>query len=241
MGKVGGAVQPASYANRNENSNSGVVSLKRVSHRSILKTMTTNTQPPAFVLAATLAAELDGVVEIARTMSIAALNAKAVTARSGEATRGFGPITIFIDELARGGKQMVQAVSETALAFSRLAVSTQRAEDTARRFVEAEARGASRAALAAAHAAAHDEVEQLSRATAHRLKTLRAQLDEMELHIRATDYAAASCLIEVARAGIRQEALETVAYTLREAVSEIRTQVQNSRVLLNQCQDRETL
>ena len=57
-------------------------------------------QGKVMVSVTTIAAQLSGVMEVARGISLGAANAKATSARAGEKARGFQPITDFIDELA---------------------------------------------------------------------------------------------------------------------------------------------
>jgi hypothetical protein len=62
-----------------------------------------------FVAVASIAAELSAVMHVAKEISLAAANAKAIAFRAGEKAKGFQPITDFINELA---KETIELVNE---------------------------------------------------------------------------------------------------------------------------------
>ena len=74
------------------------------------------------ITAATVTAELSKVKKIAKEMSIAVMNAKAISHRAGEAALGFRPITDFIDQMAQDVMQLVIKISKEAFQLSQMAV-----------------------------------------------------------------------------------------------------------------------
>ena len=74
------------------------------------------------IIAASVTAELSKVKKIAKEMSIAVMNAKAISHRAGEAAVGFRPITDFIDEMAQDVMQLVIKISKEAFHLSQMAV-----------------------------------------------------------------------------------------------------------------------
>lgn len=87
-----------------------------------------------FVAVASIAAELSAVMEVAKEISLAAANAKAIAFRAGEKAKGFQPITDFINELAKDTIQLVNNINEHALKLYRLTVKQHRMTDACRRF-----------------------------------------------------------------------------------------------------------
>jgi len=98
--------------------------------------MITHTQPveDKLVALASIAAELHSVMEVAWGVSLAAKNAKVISAQSGEKGRGFQPITEFIDEIAQQAMNGVNEINHEALQLTRIAVKEHRSIDAYRRF-----------------------------------------------------------------------------------------------------------
>jgi uncharacterized membrane-anchored protein len=73
-----------------------------------------------FIAVATITSELSAVVVIAKEISLAAANAKAIAFREGDKARDFQPITDFISDL---GKEMIERVAAITVNEFRMAVS----------------------------------------------------------------------------------------------------------------------
>ncbi|NOZ09602.1 MAG: chemotaxis protein [Gammaproteobacteria bacterium] len=93
-----------------------------------------NTGEHKVVAVASIAAELHAVMKVAWGVSLAAKNAKVMSAQAGEKALGFQPITNFIDEIAHQAISGVGEINDEALKLSRIAVYEQRADDAYRRF-----------------------------------------------------------------------------------------------------------
>jgi hypothetical protein len=78
------------------------------------------------VALASIAAELNSVMAVAWGVSLAAKNAKVISAQAGDKGLGFQPITEFIDEISSQAIEGVNEINEKALRLSRLAVDEQR-------------------------------------------------------------------------------------------------------------------
>ena len=78
------------------------------------------------VALASIAAELSSVMTVAWGVSLAAKNAKVISAQAGDKGLGFQPITEFIDEISREAIDGVNEINEKALRLSKLAVAEQR-------------------------------------------------------------------------------------------------------------------
>ena len=83
---------------------------------------------------ASIAAELHEVQGVAWGVSLAAKNAKVISAQAGDKGLGFKPITNFIDEISQQVMKGVQEINVEALKLSRLSVKAQRTQDAYRRF-----------------------------------------------------------------------------------------------------------
>ena len=84
--------------------------------------MSSDSTENILITAATVTAELSKVKKIAKEMSIAVMNAKAISHRAGDAALGFRPITDFIDEMAQDVMQLVIKISKEAFQLSQMAV-----------------------------------------------------------------------------------------------------------------------
>jgi hypothetical protein len=81
----------------------------------------------AYVIVTEIAASLRSVANIAWKVSIAAKNAKAISARAGGVARGFQPITDHIDEIANEARRCVRDINHLALDIARTTVDEDRA------------------------------------------------------------------------------------------------------------------
>lgn len=86
------------------------------------------------VAIASIASELHAVMDIAWGVSLAAKNAKVISAQAGEKALGFQPITDFIDEISVQAINSVNEINQEATKLSRITVNEQRSQDAYRRF-----------------------------------------------------------------------------------------------------------
>jgi len=87
-----------------------------------------------FVALASIAAELHSVMAVAWGVSLAAKNAKVISAQAGDKGLGFQPITEFIDEISQLAMKGVNEINDEALRLTKIAVNEQRSIDAYRRF-----------------------------------------------------------------------------------------------------------
>ena len=92
------------------------------------------TDEDKLVALASIAAELHAVMEVAYGVSLAAKNAKVISAQAGDKGLGFQPITDFIDEISQLAINGVNHINENALTLSKIAVHEQRSYDAYQRF-----------------------------------------------------------------------------------------------------------
>ncbi len=86
------------------------------------------------VVLARIAADLHSVLTIAWAVSLAAKNAKIISAQAGDKGLGFKPITVFIDEISLETINGVNEINKEALRLSKIAVKKRRCEDAYQRF-----------------------------------------------------------------------------------------------------------
>ncbi len=92
------------------------------------------TDEDRLVALASIAAELHAVMNVAYGVSLAAKNAKVISAQAGEKGLGFQPITDFIDEISQLAINSVNHINDNALKLSKIAVHEQRSYDAYKRF-----------------------------------------------------------------------------------------------------------
>ncbi|MGZ8224201.1 MAG: chemotaxis protein, partial [Methylobacter sp.] len=79
----------------------------------------TNQTKSQFIAVASITSELSAVMVVAKEISLAAANAKAIAFRAGDKAKGFQPITDFINELAKETIELVTNINIYALVLYR--------------------------------------------------------------------------------------------------------------------------
>lgn len=189
-----------------------------------------------FVAVASIAAELSAVMEVAKEISLAAANAKAIAFRAGEKAKGFQPITDFINELAKETIELVNNINEHALKLYRLTVKEHRMSEACKRFEEVAA-----GACSAPHASSLSVPLQKAmqrRADCHRqfsrhVSELVAQLADVMHPARAARVIAANSRIEASQAGEYLQSLQAVAESVDNAAQIIHDKVHKCRSALS--------
>ncbi|MGR9114516.1 MAG: chemotaxis protein [Gammaproteobacteria bacterium] len=189
-----------------------------------------------FVAVASIAAELSAIMLVAKEISLAAANAKAIAFRAGEKARGFQPITDFINELAKETIEKVNAINEQALSLYQLTVNEHRMTEAFGKFdkVAVMAQGAPfedslKHPVELAHQRMHDCRKQFNRHVAQLLD----QLQEVMHPARAARVIAANSRIEASQAGEYLQSLQAVAESVDHAAQIIHDNVQRCRNALS--------
>ena len=178
-----------------------------------------------FVSSAVVAGRLLTVMQIAKEISLAAKNAKAIAERAGEKANSFKPITDFIDEMGRETIQLVEEINEQALSVSRSAVEELRCSEASDRFAEA-------AKLLGEHqraASLHDQVEHIRQDALSQQKEVRKQaqalldlLERIWSCMRASGVISTRSRVEAVSADEYQDSLNVVAETIEKASERIK-------------------
>lgn len=189
-----------------------------------------------FVAIASIAAELSAVMEVAKEISLAAANAKAIAFRAGEKAKGFQPITDFINELAKETIELVNNINEHALKLYRLTVKEHRVTEACERFDDTVSL-AKGAVYAESLNAALQRVRQRNldchREFGAHVGELLAQLADVMHPARAARVIAANSRIEASQAGEYLQSLQAVAESVDHAAQIISDKVNKCRSALS--------
>ena len=189
-----------------------------------------------FVAVASIAAELSAVMDVAKEISLAAANAKAIAFRAGEKAKGFQPITDFINHLAKDTITLVNSINDHASKLYRMTVNEQRMVQGINHFEKA---------LTLAEGAVYKEsmqtilTEMKQRKLLYHLEfendvaELLEKLSEIMHPARAARVIAANSRIEASQAGEYLQSLQAVAESVDHAAQIINTKVNRCRSALN--------
>lgn len=189
-----------------------------------------------FVAVASIAAELSAVMDVAKEISLAAANAKAIAFRAGEKAKGFQPITDFINELAKETIQLVNKINEHALLLYRLTVKEHRISDARIRFekiAESSIQSQYGSSLEVALQLVRQRQMDCKREFSQYISELLAQLADVMHPARAARVIAANSRIEASQAGEYLQSLQAVAESVDHAAQIIHDKVNRCRSALS--------
>ncbi|MDH5426541.1 MAG: hypothetical protein OEY29_16260 [Gammaproteobacteria bacterium] len=188
------------------------------------------------VALASIAAELYSVMEVAWGVSLAAKNAKVISAQSKDKELGFQPITEFIDEISQQAMTGVDDINNAALRLTKIAVSEQRCANAYQRFNSVRIKNHD-AQHIDSMAPAMQRVEENMHASTQKFKKSLNQLtllleamDECMLSARAI---ASVSRIVTSNAQEHRAKLKVVADDLDEAATYIKNKLSDSYMHLN--------
>ncbi|TAL43291.1 MAG: chemotaxis protein [Methylovulum sp.] len=189
-----------------------------------------------FVAVASITSELSAVMVVAKEISLAAANAKAIAFRAGDKAKGFQPITDFINELAKETIELVTGINVYALSLYRLTVNEYRKTVAYNKF-ELAVKMADGATYAGSMQQPLDNAKlsmQLCQRQFKRdVKQLLDQLEAVMHHARAARVIAANSRIEASQAGEYLQSLQAVAESVDKAAHTIHDNVQRCRIALS--------
>ena len=189
-----------------------------------------------FVAVASITSELSAVMVVAKEISLAAANAKAIAFRAGDKAKGFQPITDFINELAKETIELVTGINVYALSLYRLTVNEYRKTVAYNKF-ELAVKMADGATYAGSMQQTLDNAKlsmQLCQRQFKRdVKQLLDQLEAVMHHARAARVIAANSRIEASQAGEYLQSLQAVAESVDKAAHTIHDNVQRCRIALS--------
>lgn len=183
------------------------------------------------ITAATVTAELSKVKKIAKEMSIAVMNAKAISHRAGDSALGFRPITDFIDEMAQDVMQLVIKISKEAFQLSQMSVERTHIIKTEQQYLRV---------LNASHDSKHinslkpalEKIHQKYINYQHILQKniirLTLLLDDIQYSTKGSQVLSTISRVEASSAQGYRASLEVVADNLEHATNKIRMHVKSS-------------
>ena len=196
----------------------------------------TNQTKSQFIAVASITSELSAVMVVAKEISLAAANAKAIAFRAGDKAKGFQPITDFINELAKETIELVTNINIYALVLYRLTVDEFQ-KTAAYNKLELSAKMAGDAAYAKTMqeplAQAKLSMQDCQRQFKRDVSQLLGQLEAVMHHARAARVIAANSRIEASQAGEYLQSLQAVAESVDKAAHTIHDNVQRCRIALS--------
>lgn len=185
------------------------------------------------ITAATVTAELSKVKKIAKEMSIAVMNAKAISNRAGDAALGFRPITDFIDEMAQDVMQLVIKISKEAFQLSQMAVERTHLINTKEQYNRALRNATDETHYVDSLKPALNTISQqylnYQEILQKNVINLTKLLDEIQSTTKGSQVISTTSRVEASRAQGFRASLDVVAENLENATDKIRTHVKSSR------------
>ncbi len=189
-----------------------------------------------FVAVASIAAELSDVMNVAKEISLAAANAKAIAFRAGEKAKGFQPITDFINELAKDTINLVNSINLQAVKLYQLTVNEHKMTAASNQFSKVTSL-TENAAYASSMNISQEQAEQRKmecrREFQSHVDQLLEQLASVMHPARAARVIAANSRIEASQAGEYLQSLQAVAESVDNAALVIHSNVQRCRTALS--------
>jgi methyl-accepting chemotaxis protein len=189
-----------------------------------------------FIAVASITSELSAVMVIAKEISLAAANAKAIAFRAGDKAKGFQPITDFINELAKETIDKVDTINKLAILLYRVTVNGYRKKASYNKFEQVMKKSGT-AVYSDSMKKPLDEAKILTQDCERQFKRdvalLLGQLDAVMHHARAARVIAANSRIEASQAGEYLQSLQTVAESVDNAAHTIHDNVQRCRMALS--------
>ncbi len=189
-----------------------------------------------FVAVASIAAELSDVMNVAKEISLAAANAKAIAFRAGEKAKGFQPITDFINELAKDTINLVNSINLQAVKLYQLTVNEHKmtaASNQLARVKKLTRDAAYESSMNASQEQAEQRKMECRREFQSHVDQLLEQLASVMHPARAARVIAANSRIEASQAGEYLQSLQAVAESVDNAALVIHSNVQRCRTALS--------
>lgn len=190
---------------------------------------TLTTQATILITAASVTAELNGVNEIAKDMTLGVMNAKTISHRAGESAKGFQPITDYIEQVAREVAQAVVQISKGASVLARLAVSYHHKGKVLSLYRHVMKDAGDAAHVTSLVPVIKELTQNAQKEQAHFLRDLEGlvrQLDSMKNTIRSSKVISTISRVEAASSDSFRKNLEVVADDLESSTEKIRERVQ---------------
>jgi len=183
------------------------------------------------VALASIAAELHAVMNVAYGVSLAAKNAKVISAQAGDKGLGFQPITDFIDEISQLAIEGVTTINDNALKLSKISVHEQRSYDAYQRFtsvIEKNKDAAFINSLSPSMMRVETHMVDSFKEFKNSMKNLFVLLEEMDKHMLSARAIASVSRVVTSDAQEFRNKLDVVANNLDSAAVFIKEKVSDS-------------
>lgn len=187
------------------------------------------------VIAASVAANLHQASKIAKQLSLAAKNARAVVLRAGAEAAGFKVISNFFDEVANSTIARVELVNEIALNLSKATARSWTYENLRTQMAKAKLLGHDLQyihTIEPMFAVVNEEVELLNQQLKRYMLNLVDEVSEIQQQMRAASVIAITSRIEAVRAGKSQDILKEMADKVEVLAEKLSERVKDSQALL---------
>jgi hypothetical protein len=194
-----------------------------------------DTHERSFVTGAVVVGKLDPVEDMAWKITLAAINARVLSARAGSAASGFNPIMDFMDQVGRDTVVFVERINKEALSASRVSVSAMRARRALASFSNAhnKIRGTDQEdRLNALVLDVAEEARSMDEAVDKQMRILLRYLDLIKKHMRSVAVVSTSCRVESIQVGAYRKHLDQIADTVDKAAEDIKAIILDSRETL---------
>ena len=190
-----------------------------------------------FVLAVSIAARLHAVLDDARSISLQAMNAQSLIARSGEQSRSMEPIVDYMNELSFSIVQLVKDVDEEALQISRESLAEFRETVAVDRFEQALRLGKDSENMNLVRSRAevlHNNLRSIQQGLQRQIGTLVGLLSSIETTMLSVNIVTSSLRIEVGNlAAEYQDTFESLISGFETATANIRSVVSGCKADLS--------
>ena len=187
-----------------------------------------------FVIPPIIAAKLDHVIDLAHGLSISALNAKVITARSGESGRALAPLTNHITENTNEILDIVYKITDYSIEFSNSTIQMERLEKSLNLFKQANK----------LHGKPHDTLENIIKENQEKLDIFSREHEEKELTLirmlerlkditKTFEFISINCSIEASHVPAIEQDFSVVANVLKDAGVFIKNILDECFTLLN--------
>ncbi len=205
-----------------------------------LSIMETKIHKSKFVIIASIATEITKIINIAKELSLAAGNAKAIAYRAGDKAKGFQPITDFINELAKETLMLVNDINNNAYSLYNISIEEYRIKEAIKGINKVNKLIGNKNqqpyyynSLESFSLTLNKELMYCSEDLDIKVKELLDQLDGIMRPARAARVIAANSRIEASQADEYLQSLQGVAESVDKAAQVIYDSVQRSQRTLS--------
>jgi hypothetical protein len=189
------------------------------------------------VLSSCIAAKLYHAAALAKSLSLTAKNAQAITLRGGDNCLGFKALTVFINEFAETIISQAIKINDQAVIISRLAIRQAHTKSTYKQFNRAWAfagDNSHREDLEPILLTLNERAQHAERQILLLLQQLEFELDECQMQMRASLIIATTSKTEASRAGEYENSLFAIASNIETTSTDIRSHLHAASTFLRE-------